>query len=264
MKEWFDLKNKVALITGGNGGVGKGIADALASAGSDIVIAARNETKTAEAVKDIKDKFGVRVLGVRMDISQEDSVIAGVKKAVTEFDHINILVNNAGVNRRKGAEEVTVDDWDYVLNTNLRGAFLCAKAVHPAMKAAGGGKIINIGSMTSLLGIVKALPYACSKMGILSLTYCLGLEWAKDNIQVNTIVHSWIESPLSSTAEKDFPGITQWVRQRTPAGRWGKPSDVGKVAVFLASQASDFVTASYVRADGGFVQGGITPIPFSD
>ena len=112
MKEWFDLKNKVALITGGNGGVGKGIADALASAGSDIVIAARNETKTAEAVKDIKDKFGVRVLGVRMDISQEDSVIAGVKKAVGKFSHINILVNNAGVNRRKEAEEVTVDDWD--------------------------------------------------------------------------------------------------------------------------------------------------------
>jgi 2-deoxy-D-gluconate 3-dehydrogenase len=264
MKEWFDLKNKVALITGGNGGVGKGIAEALASAGSDIVIAARNETKTAQAVKDIKDKFGVRVLGVRMDISEEDSVISGVRKAISEFGHINILVNNAGVNRRKEAEEVTVDDWDYVLNTNLRGAFLCAKAVHPAMKAAGGGKIINIGSMTSLLGIVKALPYACSKMGLLSLTYCLGLEWAKYNIQVNAIVHSWIESPLSGTAEKDFPGITQWVRQRTPAGRWGKPSDVGKVAVFLASQASDFVSASYVRADGGFIQGGITPIPFSD
>ena len=263
MKDWFDLKNKVALITGGNGGVGKGIADALASAGSDIVIAARNEIKTAEAVKDIKSKFGVKVLGVHLDVTQEDSVISGVREAVKEFGHINILVNNAGVNRRKEAEGVSVDDWDYVLNTNLRGAFLCAKAVYPVMKAAGRGKIINIGSMTSLLGIVKALPYACSKMGLLSLTYCLGLEWAKNYIQVNAIIHSWIESPMSGKAEKDFPGLIQWVKQRTPAGRWGKPSDVGKVAVFLASEASDFVTASYVRADGGFIQGGITPIPFS-
>lgn len=255
MKEQFNLKGKVALVTGGNGGIGKGIADGLASAGCDIVVAARNAAKTAEAVKDIKGRFGVRAIGVDLDVLQEESVQAGVKQALGEFGKISVLVNNAGVNIRKMPEDYAVNEWDWILNTNLRGAFLCAKAVYPAMKKAGGGKIINIGSMTSLYGLAKVAPYACSKMGILSLTYSLGLAWAKDNIQVNALLPGWIDTPLTVSARRDFPGLDEFVCTRTPAARWGKPTDFAGVAVFLASNASDFITAEYIRVDGGFGQG---------
>jgi len=156
MEDLFSLKGKVVIVTGGNGGIGKGIAEGLASAGSDIVVAARNEAKTTDAVKDIKEKYGVRVLGVKMDVSQEESIQAGVKQALDEFGHINILVNNAGVNIRKMPEEYTVEEWDWILGINLRGAFLCAKTVYPAMKEAGGGKIINIGSRDITLRLGKS------------------------------------------------------------------------------------------------------------
>lgn len=188
MSKEFNLEGEVALVTGGNGGIGKGIADGLASAGCDIVIAARNEAKTADAVKDIEGKFGVRVLGVTMDVISEESIQAGVKQALGEFGKISVLVNNAGVNIRRMPEEYSVDEWDWIINVNLRGAFLCAKIVYPSMKQLGAGKIINIGSMTSIFGLPKTAPYAVSKMGILSLTYSLGLAWAKDNIQVNAIL----------------------------------------------------------------------------
>ena len=259
MQDKFSLKGKVAIITGGNGGIGKGIADALASAGSDIVIAARNEAKTAEAVKDIKEEFGVQVLGLTMDVGQEASIQEGVKKAIDEFGKINILVNNAGVNIRKPPQDYGVEEWDWILNTNLRGAFLCAKTVYPSMKEAGGGKIINIGSMTSIFGLGRVAPYACSKMGILSLTYSLALAWAKDNIQVNALLPGWIDTPLTVSARRDFPGLDDFVCSRTPAGRWGKPADFTGAAIFLASDASDYVTADYIRVDGGFAQGANTP-----
>lgn len=256
MEDLFSLRGKVAIVTGGNGGIGKGIADGLASAGSDIVVAARNEAKTAEAVRDIKEKFGVRVLGLKVDVRQEESIQAGVKQVLNEFGQINILVNNAGVNIRKMPQEYTVEEWDWVLDINLRGAFLCAKAVYPAMKAVGGGKIINIGSMASLYGLAKIAPYGTSKMGILSLTYTLALAWAPDNIQVNAILPGWIDTPLTVSARRDFPGLDEFVCTRTPAGRWGKPSDFTGAAIFLASRASDFITADYIRVDGGFAQGG--------
>lgn len=255
MENSFSLRDKVAIITGGNGGIGKGIADGLASAGSSIVIAARNETKTAAAVRDIKEKFGVPVMGVNMDVSQEESIQAGVKQAVSEFGKINTLVNNAGVNIRKMPQEYSVDEWDWVLGVNLRGAFLCAKAVYPSMVQAGGGKIINIGSMTSLYGLAKVAAYACSKAGIVSLTYTLGLAWASDNIQVNAILPGWIDTPLTISARRDFPGLDEFARSRTPAARWGKPADLAGAATFLASSASDFVTAEYIKVDGGFAQG---------
>ena len=258
MEDLFSLHGKVALVTGGNGGIGKGIADALASAGSDIVVAARDEAKTAGAVKDMKEKSGVRVMGVKMDVSQEKNIQAGVKQVLDEFGHINILVNNAGVNIRKMPEEFTVEEWDWIVGINLRGAFLCAKTVYPAMKEAAGGKIINIGSMTSLYGLAKVAAYATSKMGILSLTYTLALAWAKDNIQVNALLPGWIDTPLTVSARRDFTGLDEFVRSRTPARRWGKPADFAGAAIFLASRASDFITAEYIKVDGGFAQGANT------
>jgi 2-deoxy-D-gluconate 3-dehydrogenase len=255
MENLFNLKGKVALITGGNGGIGQGIAKGLASSGCDIVIAARNERKTTDAVKDIKDLYGVRAIGIYIDVLSEESIQIGVKTALNEFGKINVLVNNAGVNIRKMPEEYGVDEWDWILNSNLRGAFLCAKTVYPSMKAASGGKIINIGSMTSLFGHAKVAAYACSKMGILSLTYTLALAWAKDNIQVNALLPGWIDTPLTISARMDFPGLDDFVKIRTPANRWGKPADFAGVATFLASDASNFITAEYIRIDGGFAQG---------
>ncbi|HEY51434.1 MAG TPA: glucose 1-dehydrogenase [Dehalococcoidia bacterium] len=261
MANLFDLTGKVAIVTGGNGGIGKGIADGLASAGSDIVIFARNEDKTAKAVKDIEKKYGVSVLGLKVDVGQEESIQNGVKQALDKFGRIDTLVNNAGVNIRKAPEEYTVEEWDWILGINLRGAFLCAKAVYPAMKKAGSGKIINIGSMTSLYGLAKVLCYACSKAGMVQLTYTLALAWAKDNIQVNAILPGWIDTPLTVSARRDFPGLDEFVLDRTPAGRWGAPADFAGAAIFLASKASDFVTAEYIKVDGGFAQGTNTVHP---
>ncbi|MCK4722211.1 MAG: SDR family NAD(P)-dependent oxidoreductase, partial [Dehalococcoidia bacterium] len=139
MEDMFNLHGKVAIVTGGNVGIGKGIADALASKGSDIVVAARNEVKTAEAVRDIEEKFGVRVWGAKVDVRQEESIRAMVKQVLDEFGQINILVNNAGINIRKLPQEYVTAEWDEILEVNLRGAFLCAKTVYPAMKEAGGG-----------------------------------------------------------------------------------------------------------------------------
>lgn len=264
MQDMYSLKGKVAMVTGGNSGIGKGIADGLASAGSDIVVVGRNEAKTAEAVKDIASKYGVQVLGIKMDVADEASVQDGVKKTIDKFGKITILVNNAGVNIRKMPQDYTIEEWDWIMNTNLRGAFVCAREVYPSMKASGGGKIINIGSMTSIFGIGKVVPYACSKMGILSLTYSLALAWAKDNIQVNALLPGWIDTPLTVSARKDFPGLNDFVSARVPAGRWGKPTDFAGAAVFLASSASDFITADNLRVDGGFAQGGNTPTPFNE
>lgn len=257
----FDLRGKVAIVTGGNGGIGKGIADGLASAGSDIVIFARNEEKTAKAVSDIKKRFGVRALGLTVDVGQEDSIQNGVKQVLDEFGQINTLVNNAGVNIRRMPEEYTVEEWDWILGINLRGAFLCAKAVYPAMKKAGGGKIINIGSETSLFGLAKVLCYACSKAGMVQLTYTLALAWAKDNIQINAILPGWIDTPLTVSARRDFPGLDDFVLDRTPVGRWGVPADFAGAAVFLASKASDFITGEFIKVDGGFAQGTLTVHP---
>lgn len=255
INELFSLKGDVALVTGGNSGIGKGMVDALAAAGSDIIIAARDEAKTAEAVKDVKKNYGVKVLGVKMDVSQETSVKAGIKKALDEFGKVTILVNNAGTNIRKLPQDYTVTEWDTIMNVNLRGAFLCSKEIYPSMKANGGGKIINTGSMTSLYGNPKVLVYACSKMGILSLTYSLALAWVNDNIRVNAILPGWIETPLTKNVRVAFPNVDRFIRERVPMGRWGKPADFAGAVIFLASHASDFITAEFIRVDGGFGQG---------
>jgi 2-deoxy-D-gluconate 3-dehydrogenase len=263
LKELFSLKGEIALVTGGNSGIGKGMAEALASAGSDIIIAARDEAKTADVAKEMKKNYGVKVIGVKMDIGREEDVKAGVKKALNEFGKVTILVNNAGTNIRKMPQDYTVAEWDTIMNVNLRGAFICSREIYSSMKANGGGKIINTGSMTSLLGNPKTMVYACSKMGILSLTYSLALAWVNDHIRVNAILPGWIETPLTKNARIAFPNVDTFIRQRVPMGRWGKPSDFAGAVVFLASHASDFITAEYIRVDGGFAQGTNNPEPYN-
>ncbi len=252
MKELFSLQAKVAIVTGGNGGIGKSIARGFAAAGGDIVIAARNQAKTDETTREIRNEFGVQVLGVQVDVRQEKQVHAMVKQVLEKFRRIDILVNNAGINIRNMPQDYLVGEWDEILEVNLRGAFLCSKAVYPAMKDGGGGKIINIGSMTSIFGGAKLAPYGTSKGGIVQLMRSLAVAWAPDNIQVNAILPGWINTDLTKRARKELPGLNERVLARTPVGRWGEPDDLAGAAVFLASRGSDFITGVALPVDGGF------------
>jgi len=248
----FSLRGKVAIVTGGNGGIGKGIAGGFAAAGADIVIVARNETKTEKAVQDIRKSFGVHVVGFQADVSKENEVQGLVNTVQEQFGRIDILVNNAGINIRKMPQDFEMSEWDKVMEVNLRGPFLCSHSVFPAMRNGGGGKIINIGSMTSIFGGAKLAPYGTTKGGIVQMTRSLAVAWASDNIQVNAILPGWIDTEMTQQARKDIPGLQERVDARTPAGRWGVPSDLTGAAVFLASGASDYITGVALPVDGGF------------
>ena len=250
----FDLTDRVAVVTGGNGGIGKGIAEGLASAGCNIVIAARNMAKSSEAAREIEHEYGVKTLSIELDVKDPESIKQMPGQVMREFGRLDILVNNAGVNLRKLPQDFSVEEWDNIQNTNVRSVFLCSQAVHPLMKGKGG-KIINTGSLTSLIGSGRTSPYATSKAGVLQLTRSLAVAWAPDHIQVNAILPGYIATPLTMQARKDFPGLDEHVLQRTPAGRWGTPEDFAGPAVFLASKASEFVTGEFLGVDGGYTQG---------
>lgn len=248
----FDLKGKVAIVTGGNGGIGQGIARGLAGIGGDIVIAARNPLKTARAAEGIRSDYGVKVLELVIDVRREDQVNSMVEKTLDSFGRVDVLVNNAGINIRKMPQDLTSAEYDEVLETNLRSAFLCSKAVYPAMRKAGGGKIINIGSMASLFGGAKLMAYGASKGGIVAMTRALAVAWAPDNIQVNAILPGWIDTDLTRRARVELEGLNERVLARTPMGRWGKPEDLQGTAVYLATAASNFVTGVALPVDGGY------------
>lgn len=252
MENMFSLEGKVAIVTGGNGGIGKGIARGFASMGADIVIAARNQQKTADTEREIKEAFDVRVLGLKVDVADEKQVKGMVDQTIEKFGRIDILVNNAGINIRKMPQDYQISEWDGVLKVNLRSVFLCSQAVYPAMKKTGGGKIINIGSMTSIFGGAKLAPYGTSKGGIVQMMRSLAVAWATDNIQVNAILPGWINTDLTIQARKELNGLDEKVKSHTPVRRWGEPHDLAGAAVFLASPASDFVTGVALPVDGGY------------
>ncbi len=251
----FDLSGKVAIVTGGNGGIGLGMARGLAGAGAAVVVAARNEAKSAEAVAEL-EAAGGKAIAVMVDVAQEASVQAMVAATVEQLGRVDILVNNAGINIRKRPEELALEEWSQVLNVNLTSAFLCSKAVHPEMKKAGGGKILNNGSMMSIFGSPTVPAYAASKGGMVQLTRALATAWAADNIQVNAFLPGWIDTELTQQAREQIPGLNERVLGRCPAGRWGHIDEFAGMAVFLASRASDFVTGTAIPVDGGYsIQG---------
>jgi 2-deoxy-D-gluconate 3-dehydrogenase len=252
MNDLFSLDKKVAIVTGGNGGIGKGIASTFASAGADVAIVGRNSKKTDAAVNEIKEAFSVRVLGLQADVTDEKAVDQMTADVLQELGAIDILVNNAGINIRKMPQDYTLAEWDQIMAGNLTSAFLCSKCVYPTMKAAGSGKIINIGSMATLFGGAKLGPYSASKGGIVQFSRSLASAWAEDNIQVNAILPGWIDTALTRQARKDISGLNEKVLARTPSGRWGEPRELGGAAVFLASPASDFITGVALPVDGGF------------
>ena len=247
----FDLGGKVAIVTGGNGGIGLGMARGLADAGADLVIVGRNEAKSHAAVDDIKQR-GARAISVVADVTQKTEVEAMVELVAREFGRIDILVNNAGINIRKPPHALDIEEWDRVIKTNLTSAFLCSQAVYPAMKAAGRGKIINIGSMMSIFGASFAPAYAASKGGIVQFTRSCAIAWAAENIQANAVLPGWIDTDLTKRARAEIDGLHERVLARTPAARWGAIADFAGIAVFLASPASDFVTGTAIPVDGGY------------
>ena len=247
----FDLTGKVAIVTGGNGGIGLGMARGLADAGATIVIVGRNQPKSAAATKEIK-KTGGKAIAIEADVTDRNAVKDVIAGTVREFGRLDILVNNAGINIRKPPQDLAAEEWDSVISTNLTSAFLCSQAAHPAMKAAGGGKIINIGSMLSIFGASFAPAYAASKGGIVQFTRSCACAWAPDNIQVNAILPGWIDTELTQRARQEIDGLHDKVLARTPAARWGASGDFAGIAVFLSSAASDFVTGTAIPVDGGF------------
>ena len=247
----FDLTGRVAVITGGNAGIGFGMAQGLAAAGAAIVIAGRRNDKNREAARAI-EAFNVKTAAVEVDVCEEASCRGLVEATVEQLGRLDILVNNAGINIRKQPEALTAAEWNKVMDTNLTGAFLCSHAAYPHMKNAGGGKIVNTGSMLSIFGASFAAAYAASKGGIVQMTKALACAWAKDNIQVNAILPGWIDTPMTQSARSEIPGLNERVLARTPAVRWGKPDDFAGIAVFLASPASDFITGAAIPVDGGY------------
>ena len=247
----FDLRGKVAIVTGGNGGIGLGMARGLASAGARVAVAARNSEKSNSAARELK-ALGTDAIAIDVDVTEEASVNAMVAEAAGRWGRLDILVNNAGINIRKPADELALDEWRRVIDTNLTSAFLCSRGAYPEMKRAGGGKIITVGSMLSIFGASFAPVYGASKGGVVQLTKSLAVAWAKDNIQVNAVLPGWIDTDLTRRARKDVPGLEERVLARTPAGRWGNIDDCAGIAVFLASSASDFLTGTAIPLDGGW------------
>jgi 2-deoxy-D-gluconate 3-dehydrogenase len=247
----FDLKGKVAIVTGGNGGIGLGMARGLARAGARVVVAARNKEKSSAAVRELQ-ALGAGALAISVDVTDEKSVAALISETAERCDRLDILVNNAGINIRKPAQDLSLEEWRQVLDTNLTSAFLCSRSAYAHMKRAGGGKIINVGSMLSIFGAAFAPAYGASKGGIVQLTKSLATAWARDNIQVNAVLPGWVDTELTRQARKEIQGLHERVLAGTPAGRWGGIDDFAGIAVFLASAASDFLTGTAIPLDGGY------------
>jgi 2-dehydro-3-deoxy-D-gluconate 5-dehydrogenase len=247
----FNLEGRVAVVTGGNGGIGLGMARGLAQAGAAVAIAGRNMKKSQAAAAELA-KLGAKTAVLEVDVTDEAACRKMVGDAVARLGRLDILINNAGINIRKPPQELALAEWRQVIDVNLTSIFTCSHAVYPVMRDAGGGKIINIGSMLSIFGAAFAPAYGASKGGVVQLTKSLATAWAKDNIQVNAVLPGWIDTDLTKGARQEVRGLNAMVLMRTPAGRWGVPDDLSGIAVFLASRASDFVTGTAIPVDGGY------------
>ena len=251
----FRLEGRVALVTGGNGGIGLGMARGMAKAGASIAVAGRNAEKNARAVAELQ-ALGVPAIGIVVDVTQPDSIRAMVAEAATHFGRLDVLVNNAGMNIRRRPEEYRLEDWHQVINTNLTSAMLAQQAAYPWLKAHGCGRVINIGSMLSIFGVQFHIAYGASKGGIVQMTRSTATAWAAEGITVNALLPGWIDTDLTRGARSDMPTLNDDVLRRTPSKRWGVPGDFEGIAAFLASDAASFITGTAIPVDGGFsVQG---------
>jgi 2-dehydro-3-deoxy-D-gluconate 5-dehydrogenase len=247
----FDLSGKVAVITGGNGGIGLGMAQGLAKAGATVVLSGRDAPKSLVAIQGLTTD-GWKADAIEANVTDETQVAHLFQELMLRHGRLDVLVNNAGTNIRKPAHEMSLQEWRSVMDTNLTSTFLCCRAARALMQEAGGGKIINIGSMLSIFGAPYAPAYGASKGGIVQFTRSIATAWAADNIQANAVLPGWIDTDLTRKARQQVAGLHERVLDRTPAGRWGVPDDLAGIAVFLASSASDFITGTAIPVDGGY------------
>lgn len=251
----FDLSGRVALVTGGNGGIGLGFARGLARNGAAVMVAGRDAAKNAAAVAELR-ALGATAAGVEVDVTDQASLQAMVARCVAVLGRLDILVNNAGTNIRRRPEQVTLEDWHTVLNTNLTSAMFASQAAHPHLKAGGVGRVINNGSMLSIFGMPLHAAYASSKGAVVQLTKSLATAWAKDGITVNCVLPGWIDTALTRQARQDIAGLNENVEKRAPMGRWGVPADFEGIAAFYASDAAAYITGTSIAVDGGYsIQG---------
>jgi 2-dehydro-3-deoxy-D-gluconate 5-dehydrogenase len=251
----FDLTGRVALVTGGNGGIGLGFARGLAKAGASVMLAGRDAAKSEAALAELR-ALGAKAEAVSADVTNPDSIKAMVAATVSTYGRLDILVNNAGTNIRSRPEETSLADWHTVLNTNLTSTMFAAQAAYPHLKAGGVGRIINNGSMLSIFGMPLHAAYSSSKGAVVQLTKTLATAWAKDGITVNCVLPGWIDTALTRGARLDMPKLDENVRTRAPAGRWGTPEDFEGIAAFYASDAAAYITGTSIAVDGGYsVQG---------
>ncbi len=249
----FWLEGKVVLVTGASRGLGETMALSLAGAGADVAIWGRDQQTLDEAAARIKDATGRRVLPMAVDVGSVKAIEAAVPQIVAGLGRLDVLVNNAGINFRVPALELSEEQWDQVIDVNLKGAFFLARECGKVFTAQNSGKIVNILSLTSFLGLPTVVPYSAAKGGMNQLTKLLAVEWADFNVQVNGIAPGYFRTAMTQPVRDDARNA--WVLNRTPAGRWGEPVELCGALVFLASNASNFITGQTLYVDGGFTAG---------
>ena len=252
----FDLSGKTAIVTGGNGGIGLGMAVGFVQHGASAVLLARNSDKLESATAEVASAAGgdeSRVLAIECDVTDRASIQSALDATLARYSGWDIVVNNAGTNRRSDEpQNLSDEDWRYVIDTNLTSMHNVSSLTFDHMRDKGGGKYINIGSMMSIFGTAYAAAYAASKGGVVQYTKSCAVAWARHNVQVNAILPGWIVTEMTEQFRELFPERYQLVQSRTPADRWGQPADLAGTAVFLASAASDFVTGTSIPIDGGY------------
>ena len=256
---FFDLRGQVAVVTGASRGLGQVFASALARAGADLVITSRNQASLAAFEAEIS-ALGRRVVSLELNVRDQASIEQMAATAEKAFGRLDILVNNAGCNIRKPALDVTWDDWNTILDTNLRGSFFVAQAVARRMIPRGYGRIINIGSVTSVAGYAGLGPYGASRGGIRQLTMSLADDWGKHGITVNCLAPGWFRTDQNRVMYEDAEWV-EYLRERIPVRRPGEPRDLEGAVVFLASEASRYVTGQTLLVDGGISTGAMRALP---
>lgn len=247
----FNLKDKVAIVTGASSGLGKGIALALSEAGANLVLVSRR-LQLLQEVAELTSKSNQQTLCFSADVSKKEQVEHVVEEIVKIFGKIDILVNTAGINRRAAVECFSEKDWDEVININLKGTFLCSQAVGKVMIKQKSGKVINIASMTSVFGGENIPAYSASKGGVSQLTKAFAVDWAKYNINVNAIGPGWFKTPMTKSLYEDKDRNIR-ILSRIPMKRWGETKDLAGAVVFLASAASNYITGTTIYVDGGYL-----------
>ena len=248
----FDLGGKVAVVTGGNGGIGLGMARGLAECGAAVVIAGRNAAKNEAALAELASiDPATAASAVIADVTDEEQCRAMVAEALRRHGRLDILVNNAGQGGGKPPHEMPVAEWRAMVDANLTSVVLCSQAAYPEMKRAGAGKVVNVASLAAILAMPGMTAYAPAKAGVVQFSRVCAAAWARDNIQVNAVLPGWIATDMTRPRREDN-AFNERVLARVPAGRWGTPDDLAGVAAFLASPASDFITGAAIPVDGGY------------